>query len=312
MKKKKKKKWKSFTPLADGQRFFLLFHFFFSPTFLKVLVSVVTVHVEPRSTSLLSPLVRLRLLAHLNNSVRVRISISYSILNMPKRATDKGQEAPASIRSFVADNRPTNSFCDNAHRIVSHQFCTWLSPPPSLRSSLFLCCFVLLMLLTSAPTPFPCLALSLHREPEVSGARARLCLRASVCVCVCVYVSAARGVALPGIKWRWSLEKSRLFFGVAEILLTNWMRCKSSQQASDSDVTHGRERASEREGGRVRQAESRLTRVTVCSKHKPFVPTSTCSHTHTHTRAHAVQMAAIHFVYGHSLILQRLLWFPYV
>ena len=144
MKKKKKKKWKSFTPLADGKRFFLLFHFFFSPTFLKVLVSVVTVHVEPRSTSLLSPLVRLRLLAHLNNSVRVRISISYSILNMPKRATDKGQEAPASIRSFVADNRPTNSFCDDAHRIVSHQFCTWLSPPPSLRSSrVFFFCVVL-------------------------------------------------------------------------------------------------------------------------------------------------------------------------
>ena len=198
---KKKKKKKIIYPF--GRRptfFFLLFHFFFSPTFLKVLVSVVTVHVEPRSTALLSPLVRLRLLAHLNNSVRVRISISYSILNMPKRATDKGQEAPASIRSFVADNRPTNSFCDDAHRIVSHQFCTWLSPPPSLRSSrvfFFLCCFVLLMLLTSAPTPFPCLALSLHREPEVSGARARLCLRAYVCVCVCVRV---RG---PGCRLTW-------------------------------------------------------------------------------------------------------------
>lgn len=38
-------------------------------------------------------LVQPQLLARLNNSVQVRISISYSILNMPKRATDKGQEA---------------------------------------------------------------------------------------------------------------------------------------------------------------------------------------------------------------------------
>lgn len=149
MKKKKKKKLKIIYPLADGRRFFsfffLIYLFIFS-TFLKVLVSAVTVHVEPRSTALLFPLVQLRLLAHLNNSARVRISTSYSILNMPKRATDKGQEAPASIRSFVTDNRPTNSFCDDAHRIVSHQFCTWLSPSPSLPSSRVFFSFCLVVL----------------------------------------------------------------------------------------------------------------------------------------------------------------------
>lgn len=81
-------------------------------------------------SALLFLLVQLQLLAHLNNSVRVRISISYSILNMPKKSRQtRDRRAPASIRSFVTDNRATNSFCYNAHCIVIHQFCTWLFPP---------------------------------------------------------------------------------------------------------------------------------------------------------------------------------------
>lgn len=93
------------------------------------------------SSALLFLLVQLLLLAFLNNSIQVRITISYSILNMPKKSNRQGTGGPASISPFVTDNRQTNSFCYNARCIVSHQFCTWPFPPPPLPSShVFLFC----------------------------------------------------------------------------------------------------------------------------------------------------------------------------
>lgn len=134
--------------------------------------------------------------------------------------------------------------------------------------------FVSLMLLTSVPTAFRCFILSLHHEPQVSGA----------CVCVYVYarVSAYWGVVLLGIKWRRSLEKDRLFFRVAEILPTNWMRCKSSQQASDFDVTHTGERAGEW-GRHKRASQTSVFVPNVSSLYQPPpVHRDTLTHTHSH------------------------------
>lgn len=93
------------------------------------------------SSDLLFLLVQLLFLAFLNNSARVRITISYSILNMPKRAADESTGGPASISPFVTDNRQTNSFCYDARCIVGHQFCTWPVPPPSLSPPVVSSCF---------------------------------------------------------------------------------------------------------------------------------------------------------------------------
>lgn len=66
----------------------------------------------------------IQFLNFLNNSALAKIARSYSVLNMPERATDKGARGTVSISPFVTHNRQTNSFCYNARRIVSHQFCT--------------------------------------------------------------------------------------------------------------------------------------------------------------------------------------------
>lgn len=66
------------------------------------------------------------------------------------------------------------------------------------------------------------------------SSRYQMLVCARVCVCVCVL----------GLRYcvTWDQvtvepQKEMLFFGVTETLLTNWMRCKSSQQASDFEVT---------------------------------------------------------------------------
>lgn len=104
------------------------------------------------------------LLVHLNNSVLVRISISYSILNMPKRST----EGPDSVWSFVTDNRATNSFCFTVLQTISFV--------PGSFSQVF----VSVMLLTSVPASFPYLLLSLHCDQQVSTD----CVCMFKCVCV--------------------------------------------------------------------------------------------------------------------------------
>lgn len=189
--------------------------------------------VHSTSSPLLFLLVQSQLLAHLNNSFQVRSSISYSILNMPKRATDRRQEARLQLGlllqtmgdKFISLRCPPVLWAIN---FVPGSFLRPFSPP-----LVFFFFLSSLMLLTSRPAPFPCLVSSLHLQ--VSD----VCVR----VCVCVH--------RPWHSVTWDQmtvesEKRRLFFRVAEMLLTNWMRCKSSQQASDFNVTHEREREREK------------------------------------------------------------------
>lgn len=152
--------------------------------------SHLTPHVDTHlGRNILSSFVRIlvQFLTFLNNSAPVRIARSYSVLNMPKRATDKGQEARLQLALLL------HTIGKQIHFVTMHAALRpinfvpgpFLSSPHHHLSGLF----VSLMLLTSGPAPFLCSALSLHPEPQVSGV-------------FVLFVCAVVAIVLPGIKWR--------------------------------------------------------------------------------------------------------------
>lgn len=212
------------------------------------------------SSALLFPLVQLLVLASLNNSVQVRITISYSILNTPKGATDKGQEARLQLALLSQTIGRQIHFVT----MLAVLRAIYFVPGPALHPlspPLMSFCFVNAVDVCAYSLSLPSFIIT--PWAPVSGVWARF----YVYVCVCL--STALRIVLLGIKWRQSLEKSLLLFMVAEILLTNWMRCKSSHKPQTL-VWHTGERE----------------RKVLHTRHCLFQPQNLCPKRHHFTNTH--------------------------
>lgn len=180
-----------------------------------------TPHVDTHlGRNILSSFVRrlVRFLTFLNNSAPARIARSYSVLNMPKRATDKGQEARLQLALLLHTIGRQIHFVTMhaalwAFNFVPGPFLSFPSRPSLPHHHHLSGLFVSLMLLTSGPAPFLRSASSLHPEPRVSGAFVLFVCARSRRSC---YLGSSEG--------------SPLFFMAAKTPLTNWMRCKSNRQ----------------------------------------------------------------------------------